>query len=212
MRGSMSPRRYGDLVEEAKRLATAGRRELLLIAQDSTYTVWNLYGKRRLRNLLRAFPTSRHRWIRLHFAFPAGFPMDVLDVMRERPNICKYLDMPLQHITDKMADLDAARNHEAKTEELVAMIREKVPGIGAAHDLDRGISRRDEGRSRGSGRVGVKKARFDRLGVFNTRTRRTRTLLLATMSRKEKKRARGRHGRRSSRSPWRSNSARVGRS
>ncbi|PIR16114.1 MAG: 30S ribosomal protein S12 methylthiotransferase RimO, partial [Elusimicrobia bacterium CG11_big_fil_rev_8_21_14_0_20_64_6] len=118
------------LVNEAKRLAAAGTRELLLIAQDSTYYGLDLYGKRRLADLLRALSDVPNMgWIRLHYAFPAGFPMDVLDVMRERDNICKYLDMPLQHITDRMLTSMRRGTTMAKTEELVATIREKVPGI-----------------------------------------------------------------------------------
>jgi ribosomal protein S12 methylthiotransferase len=101
----------------------------------------------------------------LHYAFPAGFPTDVLDVMRERPNICKYLDMPLQHITDKMLTSMRRGTTKAKTEELVAMIREKVPGIALRTTLIAGypgetIDDHEETLA------WVDKTKFDRLGVF----------------------------------------------
>jgi len=166
MRGKHVSTPIEELVNEAKRLAAAGTRELLLIAQDSTYYGLDLYGKRRLADLLRALSdVPGIGWIRLHYAFPAGFPMDVLDVMRERPNICKYLDMPLQHITDKMLTSMRRGTTKAKTEELVATIREKVPGIALRTTLIAGypgetIDDHEETL------VWVQKTKFDRLGVF----------------------------------------------
>ncbi|MCM2305150.1 MAG: 30S ribosomal protein S12 methylthiotransferase RimO [Elusimicrobia bacterium] len=166
MRGKHVSTPIEDLVTEAKRLATAGTRELLLIAQDSTYYGLDLYGKRRLADLLRALSdVPGIGWIRLHYAFPAGFPMDVLDVMRERPNICKYLDMPLQHITDRMLTSMRRGTTKAKTEELVATIREKVPGIALRTTLIAGypgetIDDHEETLA------WVMKTKFDRLGVF----------------------------------------------
>lgn len=166
MRGKHVSTPIEDLVTEAKRLAAAGTRELLLIAQDSTYYGLDLYGKRRLADLLRALSdVPGVGWIRLHYAFPAGFPMDVLDVMRERPNICKYLDMPLQHITDKMLTSMRRGTTKAKTEELVATIREKVPGIALRTTLIAGypgetVDDHEETL------MWVQKTKFDRLGVF----------------------------------------------
>jgi len=166
MRGKHVSTPIEDLVAEAKRLATAGTRELLLIAQDSTYYGLDLYGKRRLADLLRALSdVPGIGWIRLHYAFPAGFPMDVLDVMRERDNICKYLDMPLQHITDRMLTSMRRGTTKAKTEELVATIREKVPGIALRTTLIAGypgetIDDHEETLA------WVEKTKFDRLGVF----------------------------------------------
>ena len=166
MRGKHVSTPIEDLVNEAKRLATAGTRELLLIAQDSTYYGLDLYGKRRLADLLRALSdVPGIGWIRLHYAFPAGFPMDVLDVMRERPNICKYLDMPLQHITDRMLTSMRRGTTKAKTEELVATIREKVPGIALRTTLIAGypgetVDDHEETLA------WVVKTKFDRLGVF----------------------------------------------
>ncbi len=166
MRGKHVSTPIEDLVEEAKRLAGAGTRELLLIAQDSTYYGLDLYGKRRLADLLRALSDVPNiGWIRLHYAFPAGFPMEVLDVMRERDNICKYLDMPLQHITDKMLASMRRGTTKAKTEELVAEIRQKVPGIALRTTLIAGypgetIEDHEETLA------WVEKTKFDRLGVF----------------------------------------------
>jgi ribosomal protein S12 methylthiotransferase len=118
------------LVEEAKRLAAAGTREILLIAQDSTYYGLDLYGKRRLADLLKALSdVDGIGWIRLHYAFPTGFPLEALDVMRERDNICKYLDMPLQHVSDRMLASMRRGTTKAKTADLVAQIRDRVPGI-----------------------------------------------------------------------------------
>lgn len=166
MRGKHISTPIEDLVTEAKRLAAAGTRELLLIAQDSTYYGLDLYGKRRLADLLRALSdVPGIGWIRLHYAFPAGFPMDVLDVMRERDNICKYLDMPLQHITDRMLASMRRGTTKAKTGELIEMIREKVPGIALRTTLIAGypgetVDDHEETLA------WVEKTKFDRLGVF----------------------------------------------
>ena len=104
-------------------------------------------------------------WIRLHYAFPAGFPLDVLDVMRERPNICKYLDMPLQHISDRMLASMRRGTTKAKTEALVATIRERVPGIALRTTLIAGYpgeTRKDHAEML----EWVERTRFDRLGIF----------------------------------------------
>lgn len=166
MRGKHVSTPIEDLVTEAKRLATAGTRELLLIAQDSTYYGLDLYGKRRLADLLRALSdVPGIGWIRLHYAFPAGFPMDVLDVMRERDNICKYLDMPLQHITDRMLASMRRGTTKAKTGELIDMIREKVPGIALRTTLIAGYPGETEADHQET-IAWVEKTKFDRLGVF----------------------------------------------
>ncbi len=106
MRGNHISRPIEELVTEAKNLAKNGTKELLIIAQDSTYYGLDLYKKRNLADLLRNLSDVEGiDWIRLHYAFPAGFPMDVLDVMAERPNICKYLDIPLQHGSTRMLQM-----------------------------------------------------------------------------------------------------------
>ena len=166
MRGKHISTPIEELVSEAKRLAAAGTRELLLIAQDSTYYGLDLYGKRRLADLLRALSDVEGiGWIRLHYAFPAGFPLEVLDVMRERSNICKYLDMPLQHVSDRMLASMRRGTTKAKTEELVAMIRDKVPGIALRTTLIAGYPGETKADHEET-LAWVEKTRFDRLGVF----------------------------------------------
>ncbi|MBI3289396.1 MAG: 30S ribosomal protein S12 methylthiotransferase RimO [Elusimicrobia bacterium] len=166
MRGKHVSTPIEQLVAEAKRLAAAGTRELLLIAQDSTYYGLDLYGKRRLADLLKALSDVEGiGWIRLHYAFPTGFPLDALDVMRERPNICKYLDMPLQHVTDRMLASMRRGTTKAKTEELVATIREKVPGIALRTTLIAGYPGETK-QEHEETLAWVEKTRFDRLGVF----------------------------------------------
>jgi ribosomal protein S12 methylthiotransferase len=166
MRGKHVSTPIEDLVNEAKRLAAAGTRELLLIAQDSTYYGLDIYGKRRLADLLRALSDVPNiGWIRLHYAFPAGFPEEVLDVMRERPNICKYLDMPLQHVSDKMLASMRRGTNKAKTAELISMIREKVPGIALRTTLIAGYPG-ETAQDHDEMIEWVQKTKFDRLGVF----------------------------------------------
>ena len=118
------------LVESAKKLAAGGTKELILIAQDLTYYGLDIYKKRNLAELLAQLSDVEGiDWIRLHYAFPSGFPMEVLDVVRERSNICKYLDMPLQHGSTRMLTRMRRGITQEKTEKLVADIRDRVPGI-----------------------------------------------------------------------------------
>src|SRR5687768_10771291 len=130
MRGGHISRPMEELVLEAKNLAKNGTRELLIIAQDSTYYGLDLYKKRNLAELMKRLSDVQGiDWIRLHYAFPAGFPLDVLDVMAERPNICKYLVIPLQHGSTRMLQLMRRGITREKTEQLLETIREKVSGI-----------------------------------------------------------------------------------
>jgi len=130
MRGKHLSRPIEELVLEAKNLAAQGTKELLLIAQDSTYYGLDLYKKRNLAELMqRLSDVEGIEWIRLHYAFPSGFPMDVLDVMNERPNICKYLDIPLQHGSSRMLQLMRRGTTREKTESLLSEIRSKVDNI-----------------------------------------------------------------------------------
>src|SRR5687768_15501206 len=130
MRGGHISRPMEELVREAGNLAKNGTKELLIIAQDSTYYGLDLYKKRNLAELLqRISDVEGIEWIRLHYAFPAGFPMDALDVMAERSNICKYLDIPLQHASSNMLQLMRRGTTREKTEQLLETIREKVPDI-----------------------------------------------------------------------------------
>lgn len=166
MRGAHVSRPIEELVLEAKKLASNGTKELLLIAQDSTYYGLDLYKKRNLAELLATLSdVPGIEWIRLHYAFPSGFPLDVLDVMRERSNICKYLDIPLQHGSTRMLQLMRRGITREKTEELLATIREKVPGIAIRTTMIAGHPGETEDDFQQLTEF-IQRSRFDRLGVF----------------------------------------------
>lgn len=130
MRGKHVSRPIEELVMEAKNLARRGVKELLLIAQELTYYGLDIYKTRELPRLLHALADVEGiEWIRLHYAYPSKFPLEVLDVMAERKEICNYLDIPLQHASDTVLDTMRRQITRAETEELIAKIREKVPGI-----------------------------------------------------------------------------------
>ena len=130
MRGKHVSTPMDQLVQQATSLARQGTKELILIAQDLTYYGLDIYGKRNLDELLRRLSdVNGIEWIRLQYAYPSGFPMEILDAMNERSNICKYLDMPLQHITDNMLKSMRRGTTKQKTIDLVNAIRDKVPGI-----------------------------------------------------------------------------------
>ncbi len=166
MRGKHVSKPMEDLVREAQSLARNGTKELLLIAQDSTYYGLDLYRKRNLAELLqRLSDVEGIEWIRLHYAFPAGFPMDVLDVMAERSNICNYLDMPLQHgSTNVLRQMRRGITRE-KTEALVNTIRTRVPGIALRTTLIAGHPGETES-DFAEMLSFVERTRFDRLGIF----------------------------------------------
>lgn len=167
MRGNHISRPIEELVLEAKNLAKTGTKELLLIAQDSTYYGLDIYKKRNLAELLKHLSDVEGiDWIRLHYAFPAGFPMDALDVMAERPNICKYLDIPLQHASSKMLQLMRRGTTREKTEQLLQTIREKVPGIAIRTTFIAGHPGETE-EDFDELMDFVEKQRFERLGIFN---------------------------------------------
>jgi ribosomal protein S12 methylthiotransferase len=166
MRGNHISVPMEKLVEQAKNLAKNGTKELMLIAQDLTYYGLDLYKKRNLAELLRQLSdVNGIDWIRLHYAFPAGFPMDVLDVMNERSNICNYLDMPLQHITDNMLKSMRRGTTKQKTIDLVNTIRDKVPGIAIRTTLISGYPGETE-KDHEEMLEWVEQTRFDRLGIF----------------------------------------------
>lgn len=166
MRGAHISRPIEELVTEAKNLAANGTKELLLIAQDSTYYGLDLYKERRLAELMqRLSDVEGIDWIRLHYAFPSGFPLDVLDVMRERSNICNYLDMPLQHVSDNMLKSMRRGTTREKTYNLVNTIREKVPGIALRTTLIAGYPGETEQDHEDMLRF-IEDLRFDRLGIF----------------------------------------------
>jgi ribosomal protein S12 methylthiotransferase len=167
MRGGHISRPIEELVLEAKHLAKNGTKELLLIAQDSTYYGLDLYKKRNLAELLqRISDVEGIEWIRLHYAFPAGFPMDVLNVMNERSNICKYLDIPLQHGSTNMLQLMRRGITREKTEQLLGTIRERVPGIAIRTTMIAGHPGETE-QDFEELMFFISKARFERLGIFN---------------------------------------------
>ncbi|MFP4090311.1 MAG: 30S ribosomal protein S12 methylthiotransferase RimO [Cyclobacteriaceae bacterium] len=166
MRGKHVSKPIETLVQEARALARNGTKELLLIAQDSTYYGLDLYGKRNLSELLKHLSDVEGiDWIRLHYAFPAGFPMDVLEVMAERSNICNYLDMPLQHGSTRMLKLMRRGITREKTEALVNQIRDKVPDITLRTTLIAGHAGETE-EDHADMVDFVEKMRFDRLGIF----------------------------------------------
>ena len=166
MRGGHISRPIEELVLEAKNLAKNGSKELLLIAQDSTYYGLDLYKKRTLADLLRNLSDVEGiEWIRLHYAFPAGFPMDALDVMAERSNICKYIDIPLQHGSTRMLQLMRRGITREKTEQLIYTLREKVPGIAIRTTMIAGHPGETQQDFEDLMDF-VEKSRFDRMGVF----------------------------------------------
>ncbi len=166
MRGKHVSRDMNELVNEAKILAANGTRELILIAQDLTYYGLDIYGKRNLDELLRRLSdVPGIEWIRLQYAYPSGFPMEILDAMNERENICKYLDMPLQHITDRMLKSMRRGITKQKTIDIVNQIRDKVPGIAMRTTLITGYPGETE-QDFEEMLSWVEDTRFDRLGCF----------------------------------------------
>lgn len=166
MRGGHVSKPIEQLVTEAKHLVKNGTKELVLIAQDLTYYGLDIYNDRKLADLLRHLSdVDGVEWIRLQYAYPSQFPMDVLDVMNERSNICKYLDMPLQHITDPMLKSMRRGITKRRTIELVDQIRNKVPGIALRTTLIAGYPGETE-KDQEEVLEFIEKSRFDRLGVF----------------------------------------------
>jgi len=166
MRGGHISRPIEELVKEAKNLARNGTKELLLIAQDSTYYGLDIYKKRVLSDLLKNLSDVEGiEWIRLHYAFPTGFPLDVLDAMAERDNICNYLDIPLQHGSTKMLKIMKRGTTRKKQTELIQTIREKVPDIAIRTTLIAGHPGETESEFEEMLEF-VEQSRFDRLGVF----------------------------------------------
>ncbi len=166
MRGKHVSTPIEDLVKSAKSLAAQGVKEILLIAQDLTYYGLDIYKKRNLAELIDQLAAVEGiEWIRLHYAFPAGFPMDVLDAMVQHPKVCNYLDMPLQHGSTKILQSMRRGITREKTEALVQTIREKVPGIAIRTTLIAGYPGETEADFEEM-RDFVERMRFDRLGIF----------------------------------------------
>jgi ribosomal protein S12 methylthiotransferase len=166
MRGAHRSTPIEELVKQAQSLAAKGVKELMLIAQDLTYYGLDLYKKRALAELVdRLADVEGIEWIKLHYAFPTGFPMDVLDVMRERSNVCNYLDMPLQHGSTNMLKAMRRGTTREKTEKLISDIRDRVPGIAIRTTLIAGYPGETEA-DFDEMYDWVEKSRFERLGIF----------------------------------------------
>jgi ribosomal protein S12 methylthiotransferase len=166
MRGQHVSRPMESLVAEAESLVQKGVKEVMLIAQELTYYGLDLYKKRMLADLLnRLADVKGLEWIRLHYAYPNKFPLEVLDVMRERENICNYLDMPLQHASDPMLKAMRRQSTRAEMEDLIAAIRDKNPGICLRTTLIAGFpgeTREDVEALKSF----LQQQRFDRVGIF----------------------------------------------
>ena len=166
MRGKHRSTPIEDLVKQAKYLAKGGVKELILIAQDLTYYGLDLYKKRRLSDLLRALAAvDGIDWIRLHYAFPTGFPEDVLEVIRTEPKICNYLDIPLQHIANSILKSMRRGTTKEKTTALLNKFRTEVPGIILRTSLIVGYPGETESDFE-TLKTWVKEMRFERLGCF----------------------------------------------
>ena len=154
------------VLEEACRLAARGVKELMVIAQDTTYYGIDLYGRRRLADLLTELcRIDGIEWVRLHYAYPASFPDEVIDTMAREPKICKYLDIPFQHISDRMLSAMKRRHTKAEAMDLIRRLRERIPDIALRTTLLVGYPTETEADVAELEEF-VREARFDRLGVF----------------------------------------------
>lgn len=166
MRGAHISTPIEALVTEAEKLAAKGVKELILIAQDITYYGLDLYKKRALADLLRALvKVEGIEWIRIHYAFPTGFPMDVIEVMKEEPKICNYLDIPLQHISDPILVSMKRGTTQEKTTKLLKKFREAMPEMAIRTTLIVGYPGETQADFEAL-KSFVKEMRFDRLGCF----------------------------------------------
>ena len=155
-----------DLVDEAKSLAENGVKELIIIAQDTTYYGLDLYKRRALAELLQKLSeVDGIEWIRIHYSYPAAFPEDVLDQMADNPKVCRYMDIPLQHISDKVLDNMHRHVTGAWTRELIGKMRERVPGVVLRTTMI--VGHPGEGKKDFAELMDfVRDARFERLGAF----------------------------------------------
>ena len=155
-----------DLVAEAERLASKGVRELIIIAQDTTYYGLDLYRRRALAELLQKLSEVEGiEWIRIHYSYPAAFPEDVLDQMADNPKVCRYMDIPLQHISDKVLDNMHRHVDGTWTRELIRKMRERVPGVVLRTTMI--VGHPGEGKRDFNELLEfAREARFERLGAF----------------------------------------------
>ena len=166
MRGKHVSRTIESIVDEAKSLVRRGVKEVMLIAQELTYYGLDIYKQRELPKLLHALADVEGlEWIRLHYAYPSKFPMEIIDVMKERKNICNYLDMPLQHASNNMLKAMKRQITREEMEELVTEIRNRIPGICLRTTLITGFpgETRDDVEEL---KAFLQKMRFDRVGIF----------------------------------------------
>jgi ribosomal protein S12 methylthiotransferase len=166
MRGKHVSRPIESLVEEAKRLVGMGVKEVMLIAQELTYYGLDIYKKRELPRLLHALADVKGlEWIRLHYAYPSKFPIEIIDAIKERDNICNYLDMPLQHAANNMLNLMKRQITREEMEDLVGEIRRRIPNICLRTTLIAGFpgETRDDVEEL---KIFLQKMRFDRVGIF----------------------------------------------
>ena len=166
MRGKHVSRTIESLVDEAKRLVDRGVKEVMLIAQELTYYGLDIYKKRELPRLLHALADIKGlEWIRLHYAYPSKFPMDIIDAIKDRKNICNYLDMPLQHAANNMLNLMKRQITRAKMEDLIGEIRNRIPDICLRTTLIAGFpgETKDDVEEL---KIFLQKMRFDRMGIF----------------------------------------------
>lgn len=166
MRGGHVSKPIEDLVREAANLASEGVRELILIAQDLTYYGLDIYKRRALADLLKELAkVDGIHWIRLHYAYPTGFPLDVLDVMKEEPKVCNYIDIPLQHVNSELLKSMRRGTDSEKTIRLMNKFRDEVPGMAIRTTLIAGYP--GETREQFEElKEFVKNTRFDRMGCF----------------------------------------------
>src|SRR5215204_5491924 len=166
MRGGHVSKTIEGVVKEAEGLVRRGVKEVMLIAQELTYYGLDIYKKRMLAELLhRLADVKGLEWIRLHYAYPSKFPLEILDVMRERENICNYLDMPLQHAANNMLKAMKRQITREEMEELIIAVREKVPGICLRTTLIAGFPGETEDDVEEL-QLFLQKQRFDCVGIF----------------------------------------------
>jgi len=166
MRGKHVSRTIEDLVKEAENLAKNDTKEIMLIAQDLTFYGLDIYKERKLADLLDKLAEVKGiEWIRLHYAYPAGFPMDIIDVMKKHDNICNYLDIPLQHGSSEMLKRMRRGIDRPKTEKLIADIRQVIPDIAIRTTLIVGHPGETDEEFEETCEF-VRNMRFERLGVF----------------------------------------------
>jgi ribosomal protein S12 methylthiotransferase len=166
MRGGHLSKPLEEIVKEAEGLVKMGVKEVMLIAQELTYYGLDIYRRRALPDLLnRLADVKGLEWIRLHYAYPSKFPLEVIDVMRNRDNICKYLDMPLQHASDSMLKAMRRQISRAEMTELIQAIRERIPGICLRTTLIAGFPGEKE-QDVDELKDFLQKHRFDRVGIF----------------------------------------------